>query len=303
MRILQLSDPHLLADPAGLCRGRPPLPLLRHGLARALQQLAQRGTPPDWLLLSGDLCHDESWGGYVRLRELLVGEPHPGRSAAESLAPADALPAPPLPAALPPAALLPGNHEHRLRLQAALGRHAALAPVRLCLSAGRGPGGWRLLLLDSHCPGRIDGQLGTRQWLWLEAELAEADRDGAFVLMAVHHPPGPIGDPFFDGIALAEGPALLDLLAERPMVRGLLFGHVHQYWQGWLPGPAGRPLLGCPSTLCSFGPVQPCPLGRAEDPGGLLLELGAAGEIRHELLRWDPLCAPSVPPGPVRSLP
>jgi Icc protein len=50
----------------------------------------------------------------------------------------------------------------------------------------------------------------------------------------------------------------------------------------------GRPLLGCPSTLCPFGPIQPCPLDRAEDPGGLLLELGAAGEIRHRLLRWNP---------------
>jgi Icc protein len=299
MRILQLSDPHLLADPAGLCRGRFPLPLLRHGLGSALNQLAQRGTPPDWLLLSGDLCHDETWGGYARLRELLAGEPHPGRSAVASLAPAIALPAPPL----PPAALLPGNHEHRLRLQAALGRHATLAPSRLCLDAKAGQGAWRLLLLDSHCPGRIDGRLGLRQRQWLEAELVEAERTGAFLLLAVHHPPGPIGDAFLDSIALADGPTLLALLAERPVVRGLVFGHVHQYWQGWLPGPPGRPLLGCPSTLCPFGPVQPCPLGRAQDPGGLLLELGAAGEIRHEVLRWDPLSAPSVSQGPVRSLP
>jgi Icc protein len=288
MRILQLSDPHLLADPAGLCRGRPPLPLLRHGLESALRLLAQRGTPPDWLLLSGDLCHDESWGGYVRLRELLAGDAESGRSPA---------------APLPPAALLPGNHEHRLRLRAALGRHGVLAPARLPLAAGPRQDGWRLLLLDSHCPGRIDGRLGLRQWQWLEAELAEAERDGAPLLLAVHHPPGPIGDPFLDSIALEEGPSLLALLARRPVVRGLVFGHVHQYWLGWLPGAPGRPLLGCPSTLCPFGPVQPCPLGRAEDPGGLLLQLGAAGEIRHELLRWDPLSASSVTEGPARSLP
>lgn len=270
MRLLQLSDPHLLADPAGLCRARQPLPLLRHALLAAFSQLAAEDLLPDRLLLTGDLCQDESWGGYARLRELLA---EPG-----------------LAAPLPPAALLPGNHDQRLLLRAALGRHAALAPVRLPLA-----GAWRLLLLDSHCPGRIDGRLGPQQWAWLERELALAEREGAWLLLAVHHPPGPIGDPFLDTIALQEGPALLGLLAEHPAVRGLVFGHVHQYWQGWLPGAPGRPLLGCPSTLCPFGPVQPCPLDRAEDPGGLLLELDDSGEIRHRLLRWDPPVALSVP--------
>lgn len=269
MRLLQLSDPHLLADPAGICRGRQPLPLLRHALLAAFRQLAAEDLLPDGLLLTGDLCQDESWGGYARLRELLA---EPG-----------------LPAPLPPAALLPGNHDQRLLLRAALGRQAALAPLRLPLM-----GAWRLLLLDSHCPGRVEGRLGPRQWGWLERELALAEREGAWLLLAVHHPPGPIGDPFLDTIALEEGPALLGLLAQQPAVRGLVFGHVHQYWQGWLPGAPGRPLLGCPSTLCPFGPVQPCPLDRAEDPGGLLLELAAAGEIRHRLLRWDPPEALSV---------
>jgi len=272
MRLLQLSDPHLVADPAGFCRGRQPLPQLRHALAAALTQLAREDLMPERLLLTGDLCQDETWGGYVRLRELLAG---PGLSPSS----------PPL----PPAALLPGNHDQPLRLRAALGRHAALAPARLTLpGAQAGAGEWRLLLLDSHCPGRVDGRLGPRQWSWLERELAAAERDGACLLLAVHHPPAPIGDPLLDTIALEEGPALLALLAERPWVRGLVFGHVHQYWRGWLPGETGRPLLGCPSTLCPFAPSQPCPHDRAEDPGGLLLELGAAGEIRHRLLRWDP---------------
>ena len=262
MRILQLSDPHLLADPAGLCRGRPSLTLLRHGLTSALAQLAREGIEPDRLLISGDLCHDETWSGYARLRDLLADDP-----------------------ALPSAALLPGNHEHLPRLRAALGRHAALAPDRLTL--GTGVGSWRLLLLDSHCPGRVGGRLGATQLAWLDRELLQASGEGSWALLAVHHPPGPIGDALLDTIALEDGDALLALLAERPAARGLVFGHIHQHWQGWLPGPAGRPLLGCPSTLCPFPAVQPCPLGRPNDPGGRLLELAATGEIRHRLLRWD----------------
>jgi Icc protein len=60
MRILQLSDPHLLADPDGLCRGRCSLARLREGLRLLLTRLAAAGMPPDRLLLSGDLCQDES---------------------------------------------------------------------------------------------------------------------------------------------------------------------------------------------------------------------------------------------------
>ena len=41
---------------------------LRHGLRQALSQIDQ---PPDLLLITGDLCQDESWGGYRRLQEVL----------------------------------------------------------------------------------------------------------------------------------------------------------------------------------------------------------------------------------------
>ena len=96
----------------------------------------------------------------------------------------------------------------------------------------------------------------------------------------------------FDAIGLAEGERLIALLAAAPRVRGVIFGHVHQHWQGSLPGRPEVPLLGCPSTLIGYGPVQPCPLGRPDDPGGRLLELASDGEIRHRLLRWPALECP-----------
>ena len=96
IRVLQLSDPHLLADPRGLCRGRPALGCLRHGWSEALRQRGQR---PDLLLISGDLCQDESLGGYVRLREWLEQAVLPLGVAV---------------------ALLPGNHDHPGLLRCAL---------------------------------------------------------------------------------------------------------------------------------------------------------------------------------------
>ncbi|MFN7678642.1 MAG: metallophosphoesterase [Cyanobacteriota bacterium] len=256
MNILQLSDPHLLAHPAGRIAGRQPANALRVGWRKAFDTLAAEGVGVDRLLLSGDLCDDESWGGYVALRDAL----------GEWAGPID---------------LLAGNHDHPALLRAVMGRRARIAPVALDL------GPWRLLLLHSHRPGQPAGWLGKRQLAWLEERLQNTERGApGAVLVAVHHPPLAIGDPAMDRIALQDGPELLDLLGRSRGVRALVFGHVHQHWQGSLPGRPEVPLLGCPSTLRAFGPVQPCPLGQPDWPGGRLLTLLPNGEIRQRLLRW-----------------
>jgi Icc protein len=267
MRLLQLSDPHLLADPRGCYRDRQPLALLE----RALLQVGRQ--PHDLLLISGDLCQDETWQGYVRLRRLLERRGQLGL--------------PPV-----PVALLPGNHDHPALLRAALGRQAQIAPAVVERQ------GSRLVLLDSHRAGCVGGWIGKPQLAWLAAQLAAAPH--APTLVAVHHPPVPIGDAGMDAIGLHDGPSLLAVLRELPGVRAVLFGHVHQHWQGLLPDrpTALEPveLLGCPSTLCAFGPVQPCPLGRPQDPGGRWLQLADTGLLLQRLLRWhgSAEAAPSV---------
>jgi len=208
MRLLQLSDPHLLADPTGLCRGRPSLALLRHAFSQAHDQLQAAGLLPERLLISGDLCQDESWGGYRRLAEVLADSPF---------------------AALEPPLLLAGNHDHALALRAALGRQAVLAPALLDC------GSWQLLLLDSHVPHQLRHQAQPRP-----------------LLVAVHHPPLPIGDATMDAIGLRDGEPLLQLLRAAPGLRGLVFGHVHQYWQGVAARGAG--------SAASGVPVHPLPL-------------------------------------------
>ena len=124
----------------------------------------------------------------------------------------------------------------------------------------------------------------------LEAEL---DRAAGPLLVALHHPPVPLGGgSFLDAIGLQQPTPLLACLLACPQVRGLVFGHIHQHWQGQLArpitGPA-LPLWGCPSTLAAFAAVQPCPLGRPDWPGGRWLELEPGGGISTRLLRWPPL--------------
>ena len=251
MRILQLSDPHLVAADQGLVRGRP---ALAH-FERALQ--VGCAMDPDLVLVSGDLCQDESWGGYVRLRRALIQNVRC------------------------PVALLPGNHDHPLLLDAVLGRTWATAPADLLVQ------GVRVLLLSSHRVGSAAGALGSLQLQWLAQRLRCSERRDLPLVVALHHPPVAIGDACMDAIRLVDQADFEELLRPHRALRAVLFGHIHQHLQGaWFMRPDVL-LLGCPSTLCSFNAVQPCPLGRADDPGGRLLDVTPDGHVQHQVLRWS----------------
>jgi len=234
--LLQLSDPHLLADPSDLYRGIRPA----DALASALRQAAASIPGPAMLLLSGDLVQDESWLGYARLRDLL-----------ETLT--------------LPVALLPGNHDRPTFLRACLSRRGIVAPALVPFGA------WWLLLLDSHCPGRIDGRVSPGQRRWAAAALQEVRGS---VLLAMHHPPEDQHD----------GEGLLDCLAGAGDLRLVCYGHVHRHERR---ERGAVTLLACPSTARQFTPTQPCPLGRPDDPGGRLLHLGPAHRWQDQLLRWS----------------
>ncbi len=254
MRLVQLSDPHLVAFNHRLVRGQNPL----LNLQCALQQGASHS--PDLLLITGDLCHDESWCGYVLLRHEL-----------QNLDPSIKV------------AVLPGNHDNPFFIKAALGRHAFTAPADLNVD------GVRLILLSSHVSGQIAGQLGQSQLQWLDSRLSDIEQSGRPLVVALHHQPLTIGSSWLDPIGLVDGEALIKLLTPVEELCAVVFGHIHQHWQEVLPGRKDVLLLGCPSTLCSFQPVQPCPLGREDDPGGRLIEVDESGILFEKLLRWSNL--------------
>ena len=251
MRILQLSDPHLVAADQGLVRGR---------LALAHVEQALRvgcAMDPDLVLVTGDLCQDESWGGYVRLRTALTNHVRCK------------------------VALVPGNHDHPLLLDAVLGRACVTGPADFVVR------GVRLVLLNSHKVSSAAGQLGLAQLQWLERRLQHSERRDLPLVVALHHPPIAIGDDGMDAIRLLDQDSLEAVLRPHLALRAVLFGHIHQHWLGhWATRPDVS-LLGCPSTLCSFKAVQACPLDRAADPGGRLLDLSSDGDLQHQVLRWS----------------
>jgi 3',5'-cyclic-AMP phosphodiesterase len=129
-----------------------------------------------------------------------------------------------------PVLALPGNHDDAEAVRAHFGG-----------ATTAGVGDLRLIACDTTLPGRDDGSLDL---VWLTDRLAESD---APTIVAMHHPPVPIGIPALDRIGLPEADraALAGLLERSPHVRRVIAGHVHRTVFAVLGGCG---VVTCPST-------------------------------------------------------
>ncbi|TCT17987.1 Icc protein [Thiobaca trueperi] len=190
VRLLQLSDPHLFAQPAGQLLGIT----TRFSFEAVLEWALAGPDKPDALVLTGDLVHDDSPDGYRYLRRILdqTGLPYD---------------------------CLAGNHDRRDLMDACLGS-TSVEPV-----VSRRLGAWHLIFLDSANPGHNSGYLSPEQLHQLGERLAA---DPAPTLIFLHHHPVPVGSAWMDTMGVVNGADLLGLVAIHPQIKGMVFGHVHQ---------------------------------------------------------------------------
>ncbi|HHJ1296095.1 3',5'-cyclic-AMP phosphodiesterase [Pseudomonas sp. P1B16] len=192
VHVVQLTDAHLFADPAGTLLGLNTRDSLRHVVAQV-----QREQPAiDLLLCTGDLSQDASVASYEAFRELTAGFGVATR-------------------------WLPGNHdEARVMADIAQGTDLVQAVTDI--------GGWRIVMLDSAVAGATHGLLEEAQLSLLEGALKTAGE--RHCLVCFHHQPVDIGCAWIAPIGLRNAQALFGIVERYPQVRGLLWGHVHQPW-------------------------------------------------------------------------
>lgn len=127
-----------------------------------------------------------------------------------------------------PMLVIPGNHDDPAAVRAAFAA-PTVAEV----------GGWRLAGFDSVVPGEIHGAIDAGSVTDVLDGL-----DDRPTVVAIHHPPrSPSTHPW---ARLDGSEQLLDDLAQRPHVRAVVSGHLHQPFE--LEGAGGLQLLGAPST-------------------------------------------------------
>ena len=189
LRIVQLSDCHVAADPQASYRGQN----ADRNLSAVLE--AVKGWKPEVILLTGDVSEDGSRPSYQRVSER-VGE------------------------CGVPVLALPGNHDEPAVMRDGFPAGPWDGPHLSRI------GDWRLVLLDSTERGRVSGLLDRSSLEWLESEL-NSGKEGHH-LVALHHQPVAVDAPWIDRYRLESPQDFLDLVDRSPSVRGVLWGHIHQ---------------------------------------------------------------------------
>lgn len=202
MKLVHLSDLHL-----GLA-GEHVLGLdVAARAAAVFRRVAARHGDAALCLISGDLAHRGDAEAYRTLRTLL-------------------------PLLHMPAVLAMGNHDDRdvagpvLDLPRDANGHVQ--------SVHHLPGGWRLIVLDTNDGAdTVAGRLCRDRLDWFADALRGSD--GRRLLVAMHHPPCPVGIPALDPHATEGGEAMLALLRQAGGGH-ILYGHHHRPTFVALPG-------------------------------------------------------------------
>lgn len=210
--VAQISDLHIKA-PGSLAYGRVDT---ARALERCVAALNALDPAPDFVVISGDLADTPTAAEYEYLGRLLQ------------------------PLELPYAAV-PGNHDSRALMRAALPK-APYAFASGALDQKIEVGGLDLLLLDSSVQGKPHGELGEPSLQWLETTLASSTDRPA--LLFLHHPPFATGIWHMDRQNLHNAGELAAIVRRHPRVQLIACGHVHR---ATLTLFAGRPCTICPA--------------------------------------------------------
>lgn len=243
VRLTHFTDPHLYGGELESLRGVATLPALNAAIAHA----QARDWPPDAVLVTGDLVQDDP-AGYPHFRRVF-----------------GALDLPVL--------CLPGNHDE----PRAMKRELSGAPF--VLGGHVDLGRWRIVLLDSCIPGSASGALSAQALTQLEEALQSAD--GRHCLVCLHHHPVPMSSRWLDRVGLTNATEFLHTLDQHKNVRAIVWGHVHQSYDGLRKGVR---MLATPSTCAQFLPHSDDFAVDRRPPGYRTLELRSDGSLLTEVV-------------------
>lgn len=249
VRIVQVTDPHLFADPSAQLLGVN----TAKSLDSVLDTIRAVHYPAHFMLATGDISQDysgESYHNFVRAIEPLDLPCH----------------------------YLPGNHDDprvmRLNMQGprVYGQRRILA------------GRWQIIMLDSTVRGKPGGHMADSEVEIIKS--AVADQPDRHTLLVMHHNPILVNCQWLDQHCMDNGSDFIEQVSQIPQVKGLLWGHVHQELDQNHQGKHGPiRLMATPSTCIQFKPQSSYFALDALQPGYRLLELKADGTMLTNVYR------------------
>jgi Icc protein len=237
MQILHITDPHLYGNSDASLRGVQTDASLRSVLEAALAPAQDYVA----ILVTGDVVQDDP-SGYLRFKSHLS---HWRK----------------------PVLCIPGNHDE----PEAMRRCLSEPPFQYC--GTRIIDAWHFIMLDSYDPGHVGGRLTSQELARLDAALAHAPEHA---LVCLHHHPVNMGSRWLDGVGLVNAGDFWSVIDAHAHVRGVVWGHVHQTYDGERNGVA---LFATPSTGAQFLPHSDRYAVDARPPAYRSFELHPDGRI------------------------
>lgn len=192
----------------------------RQRFRRVARELGELATPVDAIVVTGDIVQCPG----IADEEMKLAE---YRFVHELLS------------AIAPVGYCRGNSDDGVfgRFIEETGRPADAMSMRLDID------GASFLFADSHVDHSLHGHLAEATLAWLGREL---EAGSGPVVLALHHPPVPLGHPVIDGVRLDNADALEALVERSSRVVGTVCGHTHAATASQF---AGRPLVVAPGVV------------------------------------------------------
>lgn len=213
LQVLHVTDPHLFAEAGAALRGT----VTNESFKAVLRHVEVSGWRADLVAMTGDVVQDDSRGAYARFRDLV---------ASLGL----------------PVYCVPGNHDIPKLMQEVLGGEPLF---RYCASGIHGR--WLIVGIDTSVEGSPAGRVSAPELERVRQVLGTTRAEHA--LVCLHHPPLPVGSRWLDQVGLENGSEFLEAIAASGKARGVLFGHVHQAFEGAF---GSIRIIGTPSTCTQF---------------------------------------------------
>lgn len=216
LRLIQISDIHLFADPNRVLLGVK----TRESFQALVARLKNEMDKINLVMLSGDLSQDGSEVSYVVIADVFK-------------------------LFRVPIYWVPGNHDNYGVMMQMYPREMMANQKHIILK------NWHIILLNSQKPGAVEGYLDASQLEHLKHCLQTYPEHYAIIMF--HHQPVPVGCSWLDQLGLTNAEEFWNLVTTYPKVKAVFFGHVHQEFSQIMRGIA---CYAVPSTCIQFKPNQ-----------------------------------------------
>lgn len=220
IRILQITDPHLLSTSEDTLLGVPTCESFFSVINQISLQVEKSLMSFDLVLATGDLIQDNQVNGYHHFAKIT-----------QKLN--------------TPIVWLEGNHDMQPDMANIFALYPHILPHKHILVGDH----WQILMLNTQVMGKPYGELSLEQLVWLEKTLNQfPDR---FSLIVQHHNILPTRSAWLDQHSLQNTYQLEVILTKFRNVKAIVHGHIHQQVDSvW----NGIPIFATPSTCIQFKP-------------------------------------------------